>query len=530
MSLDLTYLGLNNLGRIHHNLATPRLYEEIVRRCEGTISHLGPVTVNTGQYTGRSPDDKFIVRESSSQEDIWWSKVNQPFAEEHFDTVLARLQAYLQGRDLYVQDCRAGTDPQYSLSIRAVTELAWHSLFARNMFLKESDSRRPGAFEPDWHVLYAPGCKAVPARDHTRSETFILVHFHRKLILIGGTSYAGELKKAIFSILNYILPKQGVLSMHCSANKNAKGETALFFGLSGTGKTTLSASSERVLIGDDEHGWSDSGIFNFEGGCYAKVIRLSARAEPEIHAATRRFGTILENVVVDTQTRRVDLDDDHLTENTRASYPVSYIPNASPDGRGSHPNHLIMLTCDAFGVLPPVARLDPEQAMYHFISGYTAKVAGTERGIKDPKVTFSPCFGAPFMALHPIFYARQLGEKVRRHKTRCWLVNTGWSGGSYGEGERISITHTRAIVSAILDGTLHKAVFARDPVFRVDVPAECPGVPSAVLRPRDTWKDRRAYDAEAGNLVRLFNEHFSQYEDHAPELKDTGPVQAGPRT
>ena len=528
MSLDLTCLGLNNLGPIHHNYSTPRLYEEIVRRGEGTISHLGPVVVDTGQYTGRSPDDKFIVREPSSEQDIWWGQVNRGIAEEHFDTVLARMQAYLNGRDLYVQDCRAGTDPQYALSIRAITEFAWHSLFARNMFLREPDHRRPGAFEPDWHVLYAPGCKAIPAQDHTRSEAFILVHFRRRLILIGGTSYAGELKKAIFSILNYLLPRRGVLSMHCSANKGPGGETALFFGLSGTGKTTLSASSDRVLIGDDEHGWSDSGIFNFEGGCYAKVIRLSARAEPEIHAATRRFGTILENVVVDPRTRRVDLDDDRLTENTRASYPVNYIPNASPDGRGSHPNHLIMLTCDAFGVLPPVARLNPEQAMYHFISGYTAKVAGTERGIKEPKATFSPCFGAPFMALHPIFYARQLGEKVRRHKTRCWLVNTGWSGGSYGEGKRISITHTRAIVSAILDGALDQAACAPDPVFRVEVPIECPGVPPGVLRPRDTWTDLRAYDAKAEDLVRLFNQHFSQYEDHAPELKAAGPGRQGP--
>ena len=528
MSLDLTYLGLNDLGRIHPNLSTPRLYEQIVRHSEGTISHLGPVVVNTGQYTGRSPDDKFIVSEASSQEDIWWGQVNQPFAEEHFDNILLRLQTYLQGRDLYVQDCYAGTDPQYSLSIRAITELAWHSLFARNMFLRESDPLRLGAFEPNWHVLYAPGFKAIPSQDHTRSETFILVHFRRRLILIGGTSYAGELKKAIFSILNYVLPKQGVLSMHCSANKNGKGETALFFGLSGTGKTTLSASSDRILIGDDEHGWSDAGIFNFEGGCYAKVIHLSAEAEPEIHAATRRFGTILENVVVDPGTRRVDLDDDLLTENTRASYPVNYIPNASPDGRGSHPKHLIMLTCDAFGVLPPVARLNPEQAMYHFISGYTAKVAGTERGIKEPRATFSPCFGAPFMALHPIHYARQLGEKVRRHQTRCWLVNTGWSAGAYGEGERISIAHTRAIVSAILDGALDNAACVPDPVFGIDVPAECPGVPSAVLQPRNTWKDAKAYDAKAGSLVRLFNEHFSDYEDHAPELKASGPGQGGP--
>ncbi len=523
MSLDLTYLGLTRPGKIHRNLPSARLYEEIVVRGEGAIAHLGPMVVETGAYTGRSPNDKFIIREPSSEKDIWWGKVNRPFAEEHFEGVLARVSAYLQGRDLFVQDCYAGADPRYRVSTRIVTQFAWHSLFARNMFIRELDPRSLAAFEPDWHLIFAPGCQAVPAEDHTRSEAFILVHPGRKLVLIGGTHYAGEMKKSIFSVLNYILPKQNIMSMHCSANMSEEGETALFFGLSGTGKTTLSVSADRILIGDDEHGWSASGIFNFEGGCYAKVINLSPREEAEIYSTTQHFGTILENVVVDPETRRVDLDDGSLTENTRASYPIDYIPNASSDGLGNHPDHLIMLTCDAFGVLPPVVRLTTEQAMYYFISGYTAKVAGTERGVKEPTATFSPCFGAPFMMLHPTFYARQLGEKIRRHNTRCWLVNTGWIGGPYGQGERISIAYTRAIVSAILKAKLDAAESEEAPFFGLAVPLACPGVPAELLRPRRTWKDPRAYDEKARDLVRLFIEHFAEYEGFASELQAAGP-------
>ena len=521
--IDPSYLGLTNIGQIFRNLPAPRLYEEIVRHGEGVIAHLGPVVVQTGTYTGRSPQDKFIVREPSSEKEVWWGEINRPFGEDRFDAVLARLQAYLQGRDLFVQDCYGGADSHYRVPIRVLTQYAWHSLFARNMFIRELDPERLATFVPEWHLIFAPEFKAVPERDRTHSEAFVLLHFGRKLILLGGTSYGGEMKKAIFSILNYILPKQDVVGMHCSANMSESGETALFFGLSGTGKTTLSASADRILIGDDEHGWSDRGIFNFEGGCYAKVINLSPEAEPEIYSTTRRFGTILENVTIDPVTRRVDLDDNTLTENTRGAYPISHIPNASLDGFGNHPEHLIMLTCDAFGVLPPVAQLTPEQAMYHFISGYTAKVAGTERGVTEPSATFSPCFGAPFMVLHPSFYARQLGEKIRQHQTRCWLVNTGWSGGAYGEGERISIAHTRAIVSAILDGKLENVASEPDPVFGIAVPRECPQVPADILQPRATWKNPQAYDQQARALARLFTEHFVEYEEFAPELKAVAP-------
>lgn len=523
MPIDLQYLGLKNLGQIHRNLTTPQLYEEILRRCEGVIGSLGPIVVDTGTYTGRSPKDKFIVKEPTSAQDVWWGEVNQAFDSQAFDALWGRVQAYLEGHEIFVQDCYAGAEPQYRLSCRIITELAWHNLFARHMLIREYDPERLAAFAPDWHLVYVPGFKAVPQQDKTRSETFVLINFERRLILIGGTHYSGELKKSIFTILNYLLPKQEVMSMHCSANKNRKGETALFFGLSGTGKTTLSASGDHILIGDDEHGWSERGIFNLEGGCYAKIIRLNAQDEPLIHATTQRFGTILENVVIEADSRKVDLDDDSITENARASYPIHYIANASLEGEGNHPKNIIMLTCDAFGVLPPVARLTPEQAMYHFISGYTAKVAGTERGIEEPVATFSPCFGAPFMVWHPTFYMRQLGDKIHRHQTQCWLVNTGWSGGPYGEGDRIRISYTRAIVAAILDGRLDKVDYAPDPAFAIDVPQECPGVPTEVLQPRSTWRDQDAYDVKAQELVRLFNEHFSAYEDQAPELKQAAP-------
>ena len=523
MAIDLSYLGLKPTGQVHRNLPPARLYDEAVDRGEGQVADGGSLIVETGKYTGRSPNDKFIVREPSSRDDIWWGDVNRPFEEAHFDGLLERVCQHLNENDLFVQDCFAGADRRYRVATRIITTFAWHSLFAHNMFIRETDMQVLAEFAPDWHVLYVPMLQAVPDRDHTNSEAFILVHPGRSVVLIGGTCYAGEMKKSIFSVLNYILPMQGVMSMHCSANMDENGETALFFGLSGTGKTTLSASADRILIGDDEHGWSDRGIFNFEGGCYAKVINLSEQAEPEIYATTKQFGTILENVVMDLETRRVDLDDGSLTENTRASYPLESIPNASGDGLGNHPNHLIMLTCDAFGVLPPVASLTPEQAMYHFISGYTAKVAGTERGVKEPSATFSPCFGAPFMMLHPTFYAKQLGEKIHRHGTRCWLVNTGWSGGPYGTGERISISHTRAIINAILRDELHATPSVEDPFFGISVPMECRGVPAAVLQPRSTWDDQDAYDEKAGQLVRLFMEHFSKYEDRVADLSLAGP-------
>ena len=521
MTIDLSYLGLTNSGRIYYNLPVSRLYEEIVQRGEGSISDHGPIVVNTGQYTGRSPGDKFIVQEDSSSDHIWWGSVNQPLVPAHFDALLARVQAYLQGRDLFVQDCCAGADPAYRISIRVITEYAWHNLFARNMLLPTSGT---GATPADgWHLLYTPDFHADPERDHTCSEVFIQIHFAQRLILIGGSRYAGELKKAVFTILNYILPRQDVLSMHCSANTDARDQTALFFGLSGTGKTTLSASPDRILIGDDEHGWGPEGIFNFEGGCYAKAIGLSADAEPEIYATTRRFGTVLENVVLDSDSRAIDLDDDRLTENTRASYPIDFIPNIRATGMGGHPHHLIMLTCDAFGVLPPVCRLNTEEAMYHFISGYTAKVAGTERGVSEPTATFSPCFGAPFMVLHPTVYARQLGDRIRSHRTQCWLVNTGWSGGPYGQGQRISIAHSRAIITAILNGQLNDLAYQTDPIFGLAVPQQCPGVPDQVLSPRATWPDPLAYDDKARELAGLFTQHFAPYQELAPDLQSAGP-------
>ena len=523
MRTALENLGLGDLGEVYDNLATEALYDEIVRRGEALLSEDRVVVAETGEYTGRSPNDKFIVRESSTEANIDWGTVNRPFEAAHFDALFDRVAAYLRKRDVFVQDLHAGADAEFQLPLRAITELAWHSLFASNMFIRENDPGKRASFDPSWHLVYAPGFKALPERDHTGSEVFVIIHFARKLILIGGTRYAGELKKSVFTLLNFLLPQQGVMSMHCSANKNDRGETALFFGLSGTGKTTLSASADYELIGDDEHGWSDRGIFNFEGGCYAKVIRLSAEAEPEIYAASHHFGTVLENVIIDPDTGVVDLDDDSLTENTRASYPLEAIPNASRDGLGGHPANIIMLTCDAFGVMPPVARLTPEQAMYHFVSGYTAKVAGTERGVSEPSATFSPCFGAPFMVLHPLSYARLLGEKIRLHNSSCWLVNTGWSGGPYGEGERISIAHTRAIVAAILDRRLAEVSYRQDPVFGLDIPTTCPDVPAELLTPRSTWRDASAYDDKARDLARLFGEHFAAYADAAPELTAAAP-------
>lgn len=520
--------GINGVKAVHWNLTEPALYEQAVSRNEAKVAANGPLVAVTGKYTGRSPNDKFIVKEPKSQEHIWWGKVNKPIDEAKFDNLYARMKEYLKGKEVFVQDCYAGADRENRLPIRVITEFAWHSLFARNMFIRIEDQNEIANHLPEFTVISLPNFKADPARDGTNSEAFIIPNFGKKTIIIGGTNYAGEIKKSIFTLLNYLLPLKGVLSMHCSSNIGAKGDTAVFFGLSGTGKTTLSADPERNLIGDDEHGWSDNGVFNFEGGCYAKVINLSAKAEPEIYACTKRFGTVMENVVMDPVTRQMNLDDGSLTENTRASYPLDFIPNMVPEGRGGHPSHVVMLTCDAFGVLPPVARLTPAQAMYHFLSGYTAKVAGTERGIKEPQATFSACFGAPFMAQHPGVYAKLLGEKIAKHKVECWLINTGWSGGGYGTGSRISIKDSRAIIKAALGGELKKVEFRKDPMFGFEVPVSCPGLSSQeILNPRNTWKDKDAYDKKARELVNLFNANFKEFsEGVSPEIRSVAPVAA----
>ena len=516
--------GLYNLNEIFWNLPTPALYEHALRRREGSLSHLGPLVVRTGHHTGRSANDKFIVDEVDSHDQIWWGTINKPIPEQNFDILHQRMASYLQMKDVYVQDCFAGADPEYRMPIRIITEYAWHSLFARNLFIQPHDAG-PVTHDPYFTVINSPRFHAIPSQDNTRSETFILVNFHQRLVLIGGTSYAGEIKKSIFSVMNFLMPDRGVLPMHCSANIGPDGKTALFFGLSGTGKTTLSADQSRTLIGDDEHGWSDNGIFNFEGGCYAKMIKLSPENEPEIHSTTHRFGTVLENVTMDAHNRRLDLDDGSLTENTRGAYHISAIPNATLDGVGGQPESIVFLTCDAFGVMPPVSRLTPEQAMYHFISGYTARVAGTEKGVTEPSPVFSACYGAPFMPLHPRRYAELLGERIRRHAVNVWLINTGWTGGPYGVGNRIAIPHTRSMVNAALDGKLADVPTSRDPVFGFEVPGQCPGVPDGLLRPRDSWSDGAAYDAQAVKLARMFHENFATFADQTEEaIRHAGPL------
>ncbi|MBV8653496.1 MAG: phosphoenolpyruvate carboxykinase (ATP), partial [Alphaproteobacteria bacterium] len=486
-SFGVDQQGLRNLGAVHWNLSVPMLYEHAIRRHEGVLGAGGSFVARTGIHTGRSVRDKFIVEEASSKNDIWWGPINRPVSEDVFANVHERMLGYFQGRETFVQDVFCGADPQYRLPVRLISESAWHTLFARNMFIRPAKSDL-AEFRPGFTILHAPNMQAFPERDGLNSETFILVNFAKKLALIGGTSYAGEVKKSVFGLLNYLLPAQGVLPMHCSANVGPRGDTAIFFGLSGTGKTTLSADGSRTLIGDDEHGWSPNGIFNFEGGCYAKVIRLSPTAEPEIYDTIHRFGTVLENVVLSEHDRIPDVDDGSLTENTRASYPLDFIPNASATGMTGHPETVIMLTADAFGVLPPISRLTPEQAMYHFLSGYTARVAGTEKGLGNaPQATFSTCFGAPFMPRHPSVYAKMLGERIAQHKSQCWLVNTGWSGGAYGTGKRMEIAHTRALVRAALDGALGKAPVRREENFGLFIPENCAGVPDDVLDPRNTW-------------------------------------------
>jgi len=503
--------GLAHLGRIHRNLTVPELYEQAIRNGEGQIVAGGPFLALTGQHTGRSPKDKFIVRDHSTESTVDWGGFNNPVTPEIFDMVHQRMLAYLQGRDVYVADLFAGADPAYRLPVRVVTEQAWHTLFARNMFIRPRPEELDG-FQPQMTILQAPGLAALPEFDGLRSETFILVNFSKRLVLIGGTAYAGEIKKSVFGYLNYLLPERGVLPMHCSANIGPDGRSAIFFGLSGTGKTTLSADASRTLVGDDEHGWSDRGIFNFEGGCYAKVIKLSRTAEPEIWDTTRRFGTVLENVVLRGD-RTPDLDDGSLTENTRACYPLDFIDNASETGLADHPDTVIMLTADAFGVLPPISRLSPEQAMYHFLSGYTAKIAGTEKGLgAEPQATFSTCFGAPFMSRHPSVYAEMLRERIARHKSTVWLVNTGWSGGAFGVGSRISIAYTRAMVRAALSGSLSEVALRKESHFGLHIPEYCPDVPADVLNAREAWSRPEEYDQAARSVAKRFETNFQQFE------------------
>ena len=505
-------------------METAPLVEAAVMRGEGKLAADGPLVVETGPHTGRSAKDKFTVRDSETESSVWWGKSNQPMTPEHFKALKTDFLAALAGKnDLFVQDLYGGSQPGHRVHVRVINELAWHSLFIRTMLVRPDADELPG-FAPDYTIIDLPSFRADPARHGCRSETVIAVNFTEKLILIGGTRYAGEMKKSVFGVLNYLLPPTGVMPMHCSANVGPNGDTAVFFGLSGTGKTTLSADPARTLIGDDEHGWSDTAVFNFEGGCYAKMIRLSAEAEPEIYATTKRFGTVLENVVMDGETRTLDLHDSSLAENSRGAYPIDFIPNASADNMGPVPKNVVMLTADAFGVLPPIAKLTPDQAMYHFLSGYTAKVAGTEIGVTEPEATFSTCFGAPFMPRHPSVYGNLLKERIASGGVDCWLVNTGWTGGKYGVGHRMPIKATRALLNAALDGSLNNAEFRTDPYFGFKVPVSVPGVDPAILDPRQTWADKSDYDATAAKLVDLFVDNFDQFETHV----DEGVRQAAP--
>jgi phosphoenolpyruvate carboxykinase (ATP) len=516
--------GLRPRAELHWNLIAPELVHAAIRRGEGELADMGPFVANTTPHTGRSPNDKFVVEEPTTEKDVWWGKVNVAFDPEKFELLLADVRRHLDEEpELFVQDLYAGADPTHRVRVRFVTPTAWHSLFVRNMFIRPDPIDLP-TFEADFSVLQAPEFHADPAKHGTRTGTFIILNLAQRIILIGGTRYAGELKKSIFTVMNYLLPKRGVLSMHCSANVGHDGDTALFFGLSGTGKTTLSADPERWLIGDDEHGWSSEGVFNFEGGCYAKVINLSEEGEPDIYRTTQMFGTILENVVLEPHTRRVDFCNQSITENTRASYPLHYIRNIVPTGRGDHPRNVVFLTADAFGVLPPIARLTPEQARYYFLSGYTAKVAGTERGVKEPQATFSSCFGAVFLVWHPTVYSRMLGELLTKHKARVWLVNTGWTGGPYGVGHRMRLSHTRVMVRAALAGELDRVQTTRDPFFGLDVPKAVPGVPPELMNPRATWSDPAAYDAQARKLAAMFVKNFEQFAEHVDEsVRRAGP-------
>ncbi len=505
---ELEMLGFRNLNQVYWQLHTPQLYEQAVRRQEGFIAHLGPLVVRTGHHTGRAPKDRFIVRDEETSDTVWWGDTNKEFSPEGFAALRHKMLAYFQGKNAFVQSCWAGADNTNRLAVRVITEKAWHSLFARNMFIRATPSELDN-FEPDFTIIHAPSFHAIPQIDGTNSSAFVLISFKERLILIGGTNYAGEIKKSIFSVMNYLLPRKGILTMHSSANEGNDKDVAVFFGLSGTGKTTLSTDSTRTLIGDDEHAWSDDGVFNIEGGCYAKVIRLSPTGEPEIYSTTRQFGTVLENVTMDMSNRRTDLNDDTLTENTRASYPITHIQNATRSGRGAHAKNVIFLTADAFGVMPPVSKLTSAQAMYHFLSGYTAKVAGTEAGVAEPLATFSACFGEPFMPLHPVVYARLLAEKVEANGANVWLVNTGWTGGPYGVGKRMELRYTRAMIHAILDGRMSEVETVQDPFFGLHIPSSCPGVPDEILNPKSTWADEDSYDEQARKLANLFRDNFA---------------------
>jgi phosphoenolpyruvate carboxykinase (ATP) len=529
LNVPLAAQGFPEPATLHANLGTAPLIEHAVRNGEGLLSKDGPFVVATGKHTGRSAKDKFIVRDAQTESTVWWGKTNVAMSPDHFATLKADfLQAMSDHDQLYVADLFGGSQSEHRVNVRVITQFAWHSLFVRTLLVRPTAAQLE-SFVPEYTIIDLPGFRADPARHGTRSETVVAVNFTEKLILIGGTAYAGEMKKSVFGILNYLLPAQGVMPMHCSANIGADGDTAVFFGLSGTGKTTLSADASRTLIGDDEHGWSDTAVFNFEGGCYAKMIRLSAEAEPEIFATTKRFGTILENVVIDPVTRDIDLDDASLAENSRGSYPIDFIPNASADNLGPVPRTIIFLTADAYGVLPPIARLTPEQAMYHFLSGYTARVAGTEIGVTEPEATFSTCFGAPFMPRHPSVYGNLLKERIHRGGVTCWLVNTGWSGGKATDPgiKRMPIKATRALLNAALDGSLARAEFREDPYFGFDVPVAVPGVDTRLLDPRGAWADVDAYDRTAQDLVGKFIANFAQFADHVDEsVRQAAPVAA----
>ena len=515
---------LSTPAKVHHNLHHVELLEHAIRRGEGRFASTGAFVVETGAHTGRSAQDKFTVRDAATEDRVWWEN-NKPISRASFDLLLAEFQAHAKGRELYVQDLFAGADAKHLLKTRIFTEYAWHSAFIRHLLRRPAAADLAG-FAPEFTVVNLPSFRADPARHGVRSETVIACDFSRQLVLIGGSSYAGETKKAVFSFLNYLMPERGVMPMHCSANVSPSGESAVFFGLSGTGKTTLSADPKRTLLGDDEHGWSSSGIYNFEGGCYAKTIRLSPEAEPEIYAASNRFGAVLENVILDPTTRAPDFEDGRLTENTRSAYPLEFIANASPSGTASHPRNIVMLCADAFGVLPPIAKLTPSQAMYHFLSGYTAKVAGTEKGMgNEPQATFSTCFGAPFMPRHPSVYGNMLRKLIADHAVDCWLVNTGWTGGRYGVGQRMPIKATRALLDAALSGQLKDQAMRVDPLFGFQVPTALEGVDPKILNPRETWPDKAAYDAQARALVDMFAKNFAKFEPHVDaDVKASAPV------
>ena len=503
--------GIKTTKTVYWNLSTPALYQEALKRNEANIVYGGPLCVSTGKHTGRSPNDRYFVETKDIEGKLFYNKSNKGIKEKYFNQIFAKVQKYVANKDLFVRDAYVGSSEASRVKVRAITECAWTNIFVKNMFI-EPDQKDLKKFVPQFTLICLPKMKVNPKTDGTVSETAILINFKKKMILVIGSEYGGENKKALFTVMNFLLPQKGIMTMHCSANVGKKNDSAIFFGLSGTGKTTLSADITRGLIGDDEHGWDDAGVFNFEGGCYAKVIRLSQEAEPQIYSTTHRFGTVLENVIFDPETGKLNLDDDTLTENTRACYPLNFIDNAVASKRATHPKNIIFLTCDAFGVMPPISKLSADQALYHFISGYTAKVAGTEKGVKEPTSTFSTCFGGPFMPLHPSVYAELLKKKIQKHKVNCWLVNTGWIGGPYGVGSRISIKYTRALLNAALDGKLAKAKFVTDPVFGFQIPTACAGVPANILNPQKTWKDKKAYMEKYMALAKSFVENFKKYE------------------